>query len=878
MSTLSRKSKVNSGTTIKLTKSQKQLDHHTGIFIAGVAASSLMLLLACSLTVMAQRTPCDPRYPITHPCTSMAERAVDVVNALGQTAAAKGDVTLQIQQARRRFFDAYPQGPGRAQAEAEFANLLDQKDFYYFYITLYPAPRGMSSAESSHYMDLFLGLGGKLDDGIRPFASRLFNNWTDLIRERMGRGRPNSLSELSSRFRTAFAESQPQYEQYRLARNWAEFAAAGRSITDDPKTYATLLLAIRRPWGISGTFAEPDLMEKAAEHYRAMTEVFGEDSVLQAAKRLMAAPKNKDGNLTPVLQANGLRFETPYTAFKAMLGDGNPRNYILTAILDEAWNEQQTGHMREADKMYKYLVAAYGTKAVIDAAEQVRRAEKNEYDFIKDTKALGVQRNRRHHALQDLLSNKDPKGYVRAILAFHDNHTSAPEVDAAYARLVSAHGEKAVVSAGEQLTAFWRAEQFPDLPQEYAPLMRDYAWGNEMHRRDAEGGAQRAPSTAASGKKSMASRSGSASGSAMGIYELLLGLLDGSRSLPRAATNADMMENPEYVTWAKFPLGTNVTYAFRSWSERGKQIVPGSSTNPNLYKGLIQVYKLKELNAQGGTVELSEKRFFPEPSQGTSVDQGFAARVLRSQRENTGKPQGVMSESSGNEPLEVNGKIYHCRWRKIVRGQVGVGAGSPNYLVTTTTTWESDQVPGSLVRERTETSAGDYVTIVEKVVQPFQIDNLAALARPPTVFFQIKPDLPFGSSHTTPAVTNTPAPASNSEPTTPPRIPLPMEQKPSEKQVGNISPPQEIGTYRAYRANEAPVDVTVTFENGKLFSGLFGQRFLLENIGGRRYRLLVPGRNGYYVTFRPVNGDESKTEMFLEQPPPMSNFALVKIK
>jgi len=106
---------------------------------------------------------------------------------------------------------------------------------------------------------------------------------------RKGREMPDSLTGLSNRFRTAFAESQPQYEQYRLARDWAEFAAAGRSITDNPKIYVTLLLAIKRPWGISGTFAEPDLMENAAEHYRTMAEIFGEDSVLQAAKRLLGS-------------------------------------------------------------------------------------------------------------------------------------------------------------------------------------------------------------------------------------------------------------------------------------------------------------------------------------------------------------------------------------------------------------------------------------------------------------------------------------------------------------------------------------------------------------------------------------------------------------
>lgn len=535
-----------------------------------------------------------------------------------------------------------------------------------------------------------------------------------------------------------------------------------------------------------------------------------------------------------------------------MLGDGNPRNYILTAIVDEAWNEQATGLLREADRMYKYLVAAYGTKAVTAAAEQVRRADKNEYDFIKDTKALGVQRNRRHLALEDLLSNKDPKGHVRAILAFHDNLTSAPEVDAAYARLISAQGEGAVRSAGEQLTAFWRAEQFPNLPQEYASLRADYV-RRSILRSSSEGSAKSAPPSApAGGKKRPSSRAGGG----VGVYDLLMGLLDGSRTLPHAATDADLIVNPAYAAWKKFSPGTVVTYAKKSWWEQGGRIIPDPSNTTTIYN-----YKLISVDEQEAIVEWSEQKF-PSSIASAFVSQGRdPARVLKQNPSDSRMANLILSETSGEEILDVNGKMLRCRWHRTVYGDQIVKS-------QTHTIWTSDEVPGGLVRERNVSDGPGAVT--EKMLQPFQIDTHATIAQVPNVLFAVKSVSGQGPSQQVP-----PADQSN-RPTTP--IPLPKEQKPSEKQVGIISPQQEVGTYRAYRTNEAPVDVTVAFENGKLFSGTAGQRFLLENIGGRRYKLLVPGRNGYFVTFRPVNGDESKTEMFLEQPPPMSNFALVKIK
>jgi len=57
-------------------------------------------------------------------------------------AARLAELGVRIEEARQRFFKAYPNGPGRAQAEEEFASLLLEKDIYFAKMDLLLAPRG----------------------------------------------------------------------------------------------------------------------------------------------------------------------------------------------------------------------------------------------------------------------------------------------------------------------------------------------------------------------------------------------------------------------------------------------------------------------------------------------------------------------------------------------------------------------------------------------------------------------------------------------------------------------------------------------------------------------------------------------------------------
>jgi CubicO group peptidase (beta-lactamase class C family) len=87
-----------------------------------------------------------------------------------------------------------------------------------------------------------------------------------------------------------------------------------------------------------------------------------------------------------------------------------------------------------------------------------------------------------------------------------------------------------------------------------------------------------------------------------------------------------------------------------------------------------------------------------------------------------------------------------------------------------------------------------------------------------------------------------------------------------------IKPEDAVGRYDF---TDAKMVITISAENGKLYMVAPGQpRYTLENVGGGRYRLAE--LEGFFVTFRPAKGNESETELYLEQP--QGNYTLPKLK
>jgi CubicO group peptidase (beta-lactamase class C family) len=88
------------------------------------------------------------------------------------------------------------------------------------------------------------------------------------------------------------------------------------------------------------------------------------------------------------------------------------------------------------------------------------------------------------------------------------------------------------------------------------------------------------------------------------------------------------------------------------------------------------------------------------------------------------------------------------------------------------------------------------------------------------------------------------------------------------------NPQLEIGKYLL---SQAGLTLEVSLKSGSLVLSAPGQPdSILENVGGRRYKIGAPAPDGYFVTFRPVQGNVNANEMYLEQP--QGNVALAKVE
>lgn len=94
--------------------------------------------------------------------------------------------------------------------------------------------------------------------------------------------------------------------------------------------------------------------------------------------------------------------------------------------------------------------------------------------------------------------------------------------------------------------------------------------------------------------------------------------------------------------------------------------------------------------------------------------------------------------------------------------------------------------------------------------------------------------------------------------------PKAAETKVAKKAEPAGDPKLEVGRYHLAAAG---VNFEVAMKDDKLTLTVPGQpTYMLQNIGGRRYKLAAPAPDGFFCTFRPVQGKESQTEMFIEQP------------
>ncbi len=256
----------------------------------------------------------------------------------------KAEFDDKIEAARRRFWATYPDKSGHEQARSDFAALLRAKDLYYMQNNLTFRADDRTRAQqgpgaTAPISRVLESATGQLDGGVRQRAKPEFYDWVDAVHDHLlshGTHEISSLSDLHSylseepgRIVSAVEQSQSEYEVYVVARDWAEFDAAGREPAgaNNPYVYGALMFMRfeRVPW------------DDAVTDYVTMANLMGVSETEPADKKVHAAPKDNGGFINDMLPL-GLE-TTGVPDRKAVIEPGkmpieysNPRNTIVTLV------------------------------------------------------------------------------------------------------------------------------------------------------------------------------------------------------------------------------------------------------------------------------------------------------------------------------------------------------------------------------------------------------------------------------------------------------------------------------------------------------------------------------------------------------------------
>jgi hypothetical protein len=644
--------------------------------------------LADPSSVLAATKPVDPfdDWAVDAMATSLGSAISRAASSASRYASLTQDLNRDILVARRNFWEQYPNGPNLSAARKKFAELLMTKDMLIMTYTVMSGSSMRGGRGQMNGIDLLAKIGGPIDGGIPPLAQRHFATWTDNIRTFMRRGgtQLTSLFQIPERFAAAAVDAGQAYQAYRIARDWAEFTAAGKTPpgVDGPASYVRMVFFLRLTETLfAGDVPPPpdrDLTAEAREQvrqaYEAFSKAFGEGSVREAAQRVMTAPRNSNGDianteafgLIPIRPGMPEDALIPDTLFPALtrseyrvliesLALRDPDTYVFGMIADEA-SGRDLLPWRQTALIKERYDAAYGQQAVRAASEAVRRTSRRfSNGYIKDGRAkYGFVSDKPYTAFRYALAKKDPQGFVRFMIAQRQALNSRQEIDSSYQKLVARYSEPAVLKAAKTMV------DYVDLPYERRPPdFPAYRPGNHGE------------------------------GELVGLIEVLNRRVD--------LSEPSLVDNPEYRAWSGFRPGAKVV-----WTMENRE-------GPNRVTGRWdKTDTLLSLNGESALVR-SEGTVMRKPDQRNIPAKIHAGRAdprwwLRSTKADTMQNYLSFSEQSGTENLEVGGRVVRCRWILFK------AARNPNtYEIKV---WLSEEVPGTLVRRWESTTMGQFASIL----------------------------------------------------------------------------------------------------------------------------------------------------------------------
>lgn len=419
----------------------------------------------------------------------IGDSLASAVAAAERFVAAAHEGSAEVQRLRDEFWREYPKGSRFAEVDAAFGRALFAKDLYYLPLYIVggerdPVAKGLMAI-------------GPVDGGIHPFAKPAYLAWVEEIREKIAEpgtsGRVTTLSAMLTKLPVAALANTARYQDYRMARDWAEAALVGRTPAVDGPTYVKMLF---RHYGHVSEAA-------GATVSQSMLDAVGPERLDKAVKAVRAAAKDKNGYLTDeglaplqlvskmvspdaincsklqramrtqnprsanacdesvlnsvqqvVPPGWGVVTVSPLAVLEALVAREHLPTYVRRVILNVNRLDDRGGLRTETP--YQRYVAAYGEREVLEVGAAIQRAPVRRWGGLVDTTPLGYPATdvAPELAFAGILAMRNPKGAARVLIAFGqswDIHVTSKLVDQEYAKLAALRGEQSLVDAAAQV-------------------------------------------------------------------------------------------------------------------------------------------------------------------------------------------------------------------------------------------------------------------------------------------------------------------------------------------------------------------------------------------------------------------------------------------
>ncbi len=683
------------------------------------------------LSAAAAFAQCNPHPTVPDgrdPCPSIADQlakaglaAIDFNNKV----AALNDV---IEQARRRYWAAYPNGPGLDAAEVEFQNALWTKDMFYM---MFAVHQGMTG-DMAKMANAIRVTGGDLsvksidqfptnvDNGIRPYAMPLFAAWVNALRRSDGREKDGAWAN-PMLLGVAVQDKSNWRKAYEGARNWAEFLASGKDISK----YMTPEMYIRNQMqadlcAVLGQAKPADLPNPSAAalgSLQSLRENVRREAGAGGREYRLARPQEPGGWTSPARQRgdwNLCRFAIPESLFVVSHRSDQKQSPGVCRRIGHGSQHlsQRWGHsdVQQSGDVGKGLPGLHATARSIWRSQCLERRRKVEGP---PERRAGGDSGRSTGAVVALLVSGAAQRRQGG-----DPRRSDCAIPRRFLR--SALGGGSLLECAAQWRVWtWIPTGFP----RYATIYFKESSG--------EGIMGFSPNS-----EMLQSKYGNNFAGLVGKQVELLGevntwrqgggvrildlkqiqLLDSASAdfresrpdwltgtAPAAATN--LVDTPEYLGWKRFPRGTKLVLETRLLTER----TPGEdlyirSTISRITMQLDSVDDKRAVVTASSTIWSRDGKVTQSPLDQLTYPAKKTAEPPRG-------PEWVVT--NGEETLVINGKKIPTKWESVA------SAKDP---MAFTKTWRSDEVPGSLVlqhgQQHADMGGKPFRTISETIYAP----------------------------------------------------------------------------------------------------------------------------------------------------------------